>query len=225
MKDKRYLDAVNRDVLKLTKTEREFFANKYSEGCIQLEKLLNDLWDLGVETKGCCRGHDDNLSYISMVIDDNSIDIINNLINKFLTDDKFSLNTIVALSYNCNFGMIFSLSFEKNDINKFLFLDENLKRSNDFNCYLDDFIKIKEKYDDDNYFCNLILKDYSAILHIEDQFDKIEEIYACYLSELLEDADYNIDLYDNIKNIFCYCDDNSLKKLIVLLDMNKKKIK
>ena len=31
--------------------------------------------------------------------------------------------SIVALSYNCNFGMIFSLSFEKNDINKFLFLD------------------------------------------------------------------------------------------------------
>ena len=90
MENKRSSSARNDNVSKLDEKERKKFAKQYSEGLEELEQLLNNLWNLGIDTLGCCRGHNDKLPYIGIVVNDYSINIINHLMIKFLNDNSFS---------------------------------------------------------------------------------------------------------------------------------------
>ncbi len=43
--------------------EKQKYARIFSEGCPRLKDLLLKLWDVDIETLGCCAGHDDDESY------------------------------------------------------------------------------------------------------------------------------------------------------------------
>lgn len=220
MENKRSSSARNDNVSKLDEKERKKLAKQYSEGLEELEQLLNNLWNLGIDTLGCCRGHNDKLPYIGIVVNDYSINIINHLMIKFLNDNSFSDKVIIALGYNSNFGLDFSLSFKQIDNNNFSLISDNLIENKYLNCYLEQFMRLIEEYNAGNYFSDLVFKDYDVILHIYDQFMPDLD-YACCLDDLIEDSEYNSDLYENIKGLFCYCDHRSLKKLIDSLEKEK----
>lgn len=55
-------------------------AKQFSEGDIQLQDCLLKLWEKGIKTLACCRGHGDtSIAYISLVFDENSSDLIYNI--------------------------------------------------------------------------------------------------------------------------------------------------
>ena len=57
-------------------------AKDFSEGNLKLEKLLIDMWDNGIKTNSCCNGHDDGRSwFLSFEVDENSKQVVNDLIN------------------------------------------------------------------------------------------------------------------------------------------------
>lgn len=65
--------------------DRKEIAKQFSEGDEQLEKCLLELWDNGIQTTACCRGHDTNehkcQPYISLKFNHGIHGLIDNLYN------------------------------------------------------------------------------------------------------------------------------------------------
>lgn len=62
--------------------DKESIAKQFSEGDIQLQNCLIKLWDKGIKTVACCRGHDEKQSaYISLMFDIRSEQLIDDICN------------------------------------------------------------------------------------------------------------------------------------------------
>ena len=61
------------------------YAHLFSEGNLKLEEILLLLWKIGIQTKGCCCGHDDGSiysgPYVGLGLNNNVNDVINLLSN------------------------------------------------------------------------------------------------------------------------------------------------
>ncbi|MBQ8131241.1 MAG: hypothetical protein IJ193_01985 [Bacilli bacterium] len=89
MKDKYYSGHVDfEDIEKMTKEEKMILAKTLSEGNKKLERLLLNCWKHKINTFACCKGHDKyNMAYLGFVIDENSFDYTNQLLNNLEPTD------------------------------------------------------------------------------------------------------------------------------------------
>lgn len=71
-------EPIDLDLKRLTQKEKNEYAETFSEGSTELKKLLLKMWDNGIKTYACCKGHIDKLPsgilcssfpYISFSID------------------------------------------------------------------------------------------------------------------------------------------------------------
>lgn len=62
--------------------DRKQIAEQFSEGDFLLRDVLLELWESGIKTTACCKGHDDNnIAYISLIMDKNSQNLIQSICN------------------------------------------------------------------------------------------------------------------------------------------------
>ena len=54
-------NSIKMDLKRMTKQQKYKFAESFCEGSIELKNLLLKMWDNGIETYGCCIGHDNGL--------------------------------------------------------------------------------------------------------------------------------------------------------------------
>ena len=84
-------------------------ATEFSEGSDVLKKVLLDLWDMGLETKACCKGtiekdHKSDIHlrfpYIYLVVNGDNSQKIVDLISYILAEDSKTCPTISFVMYN-----------------------------------------------------------------------------------------------------------------------------
>ena len=70
------------DFSKLSKEEKIEQATVFAEGSNELKKILLLLWECGVQTIGCCGGHEDNRSmpYVAFNIEDMDSEEVKNIL-------------------------------------------------------------------------------------------------------------------------------------------------
>lgn len=90
MKNENYSNIDFNEIIK----NKEKYAKVFSEGSKELEKTLLSLWNKGIETKGCCKGHDDKKSkqYIGISLDKN-LDMVVHLLSSL---DKNNLHISIV---------------------------------------------------------------------------------------------------------------------------------
>ncbi|MBE6149269.1 MAG: hypothetical protein E7170_00925 [Firmicutes bacterium] len=73
--------------------DKKEIAKQFSEGDSKLYESLLQLWEKGIKTTSCCKGHENSPAYIGIVVDANSIEFIENICDYVEThDSKIGVN-------------------------------------------------------------------------------------------------------------------------------------
>ncbi len=123
----------------LVKKNRDKIVSKISEGCKELERLLNDCIDLDIQTIACCAGHGLQYKpYIYISYDTNTRKKINAFLNKLkdikgieitfsttgYTNNPFSIAIYTKMNNRDKVFSVIAQSLEEN--NESDYLDENI---------------------------------------------------------------------------------------------------
>jgi len=131
---------VMNDVTRKQPEEQEKLAKQYSEGSVELENLLLNLWQNGIETRGCCsgipEGHPDFKQmatfspHLSIVVTPESKDRIESMFVRNLEDTDFERMKVDVHAQG------------KNSLLEFNGLDRRLtpEQSNEFFKYVDSIL-------------------------------------------------------------------------------------
>lgn len=231
MKDKYYNGHVDyEDIEKLNKEELDTLAENLSENNKKLKRLLLECWKKKIKTFACCKGHDEeNMAYLGLEIDEESIDYVNLLLNNLEKEDY----RIISIS-SANNGI-----FDNPNQNRFAFdIQIDFTHANHLFDTLYSYLKITKKEE-----LNDLLK-HSILI---DQIFSKTNISTCIMKSnkgnMVIDITkpntspkYNGDLENNIKSIkekgkiICNrfdCTEESLIKFIRCFykDYNPNKIK
>ena len=174
--------------------DKEQMAEEFSEGDMQLKDTLLALWNNSIKTTACCKGHDDQRkAYLSLIINDESIDLIQETI-EYLNSQDSSISMDFICSDRDYDSVTITMPKEEDKKNYLFFINnylvskqEILEPSNIIKCwnYLQRFAKDRNltcrfAIDKDNMMAGfyprghaLIFTDSAPVL--DDQIDSIRE--------------------------------------------------
>lgn len=198
-------------------------SEEYSEGDIQLQNTLLNLWKNGIETYACCKGHDMgsyyHIPYIAMYLDNNNLTFFKNLYESiYLLDDGIS----IEFNYRKNIKLHTCCIYMRREENKTSGLN-----------YINDCLNNKEiKIKNDNFDNIIFLLEYAKDNEIDMEYsinskkmniwfknpkekNISDNIYL--LSEELNKMKEN----SKIPYIPMECDENNLNEFVNLIKNNK----
>ena len=193
------------------------FANEFSEGDDLLKNTLINLWKHNIRTLSCCKGHDNEKyyipSYISIVMDDNNIALINLLISKV-----YSQNQDVSMHFTNKNNNIFSIYMRGNSKPIVLnFINQYLGVKVDENLHIIENILLMFDYAKRNaLFCEVELAKGNVYVTLKKPNADISYIEFKTLAESISALK---DL-ENISHVFIKGDDSDLDKIIMFLKQN-----
>jgi len=130
-----------KDFSQMSNEEKLEQATVFSEGSEELKKILLLLWDCGIQTLGCCAGHEDNSSmpYVAFNIENiEETDLIEFLIE--LTNDKngvkqvtFNAGTISSYPVFDDSGNVIKEEQRHKPATINLLIEESFEKSNVYN--------------------------------------------------------------------------------------------
>lgn len=128
-------------------------ADSFSEGDPLLRDCLLDMWENGIKTEACCKGHDDSYAYISIIIDDNSqalIDATGDYLNLQNGQMQLCFQSTVTKDYD---SFIVRLCKESDKIEYLRFIQNFLSQKQmDYECnnhiseYADCLLKFSRRF-------------------------------------------------------------------------------
>lgn len=210
--------------------DRKEIAKQFSEGDEQLEKCLLELWNNGIQTTACCRGHDTDeyiyRPYIMLKFDHNIYGLIDNLYNYMvLPENRDSIGLDFGYDYKngrFNFSITMDSEQSKQQCLNFISRCLNNHKSDD----LPTLGNIASVAND--------LLVFACINNLDCRFtvasDKDMNFYYTHpgIRPIFGDSDLHLDnIIDDIKDnhslppVPISCNENSIKQFLDLINQKK----
>ena len=201
--------------------DTEKIAAIFSEGDDKLQKVLLTIWEKGIMTNACCKGHDDERhAYISFVINENSKKLIQKTLEYlYLQDDKLELN----------------FNYSGKDYDTFIVYMGNEKVKEDYLNFINDLLSQRIEYEEVNNniqeYGHYLLK-FARTVGVYCRFiiEKDEMMFDFYQPGTIQLFHENSPLLDNIIQsiketgkiplVPLKCSDKSLQEFINLIYPN-----
>ncbi len=157
-------------------TDKEKYAKVFSEGDIYLEKLLLEVWNQGIHTIGCCRGHNEKKSYIAFDLNvniDKVIDILKKIKKENLgisfihSDNKYSMSIKSCNISNSIKNIVNNMNKEIDD------LSDDLEKTINYlnNRAKKEYLNIQFKYLNNSKIIYINTWDKELINELKDKYD------------------------------------------------------
>ena len=208
----------------MSKRNIEKFATDFSEGDEFLAETLLNLWKNNIMTLSCCKGHDTKEyympSYLSILIDENSIDLIENLYNK-LCSEKKDVSFVISNRYENNLDSFIiymrgdSKEYTLNLINQYIGIKSNLN-----NKVIDNSLFMLEYAKKMSYKYEIEITKSNTFIQFRSQNDNSDYIDFKPLDECIT----SLNNIDDISHLFIECNEDELDIIMDVLNKKNKQI-
>jgi hypothetical protein len=210
---------IHEDLYQKTDEEKRSIAHEFSEGNELLENALLDLWSRGIETSGCCNGHPEknqNLSYISIKLDNNSSYLISKIVD-LVKEDGLPDMSISFMSRDFD-NIVANITITEKTKNFIFSKISELSKQNEIYKHDNEYIehtKYLAKFADVN------------ILNFRYAISNSQDMLGFYnIGSIIDFSDPALDLNDeieeikksgSIKNVPYKCDNESINSLLQII--------
>ena len=201
----------------INKKDMTEFATIFSEGDNLLKEALLNLWNNNIMTFSCCKGHETKEyyipAYLSIVIDEYSIDLIKNLYSK-LYPEKKDINFVIG-NINENKFDAFTIYMRNNTkeyilnlINQYVGIE-----SNENNKVIENSLFMLEYAKKMSYKYEIEITKSNTFIQFRSQNDNSDYIDFKPLDECIT----SLNNIDDISHLFIECNEDELDIIIDIL--------
>lgn len=196
------------------------FAVEFSEGDNLLKETLLNLWKNNIKTFGCCIGHDlpeyTLVAYLSIIIDQHSIDFIKQLYNKLHLSNNgvsFSISSKDKTGIFTTYMRDGSKDYVLNSYNECIG-----EKTSANNSYIDECLFLLEYANSLNLIFSIDFNKDDTLVMFRKPNDTTKVIDFLPLDEVLPSLDNLAD----VSHLFIHCKTDELNIIVEILRNNKK---